>query len=107
MKLEQARYIVAVYRTGSITQAAKDLYLSQPNISNSLKNLEQELGFKILTRSQKRDYRSFATVNPFWMKLITSRIFRTRVPVWNLSSFLRPNRTAKTRLFVSATSCRN
>ena len=52
MKLEQARYIVAVYRTGSITQAAKDLYLSQPNISNSLKNLEQELGFKILTRSQ-------------------------------------------------------
>lgn len=50
MKIEQLRYVLTIYETGSISKAAKALYLSQPNISNSVKNLEQELGFHILIR---------------------------------------------------------
>lgn len=50
MKFEQLRYVMAVYQTGSISKAAKQLYLSQPNISNSLKNLEQELGIELFVR---------------------------------------------------------
>lgn len=51
MKFEQLRYVAAIYRTGSISKAAKELFLSQPNISNAVKNLETELGFQILERT--------------------------------------------------------
>lgn len=50
MKLEQLRYLMAIYETGSISKAAKQLYLSQPNISNSIRSLEKELGFNIFLR---------------------------------------------------------
>jgi len=50
MKFEQIRYVMAVYQTGSISKAAKQLYLSQPNISNALKNLERELGVELFVR---------------------------------------------------------
>lgn len=51
MKLEQLKYVLAVYETGSISKAAKKLYLSQPNISNAIKNLEKELNFTIFERT--------------------------------------------------------
>ena len=51
MKLEQLKYVLAVYETGSISKAAKKLYLSQPNISNAIKNLEKELNFPIFERT--------------------------------------------------------
>lgn len=51
MKFEQLRYVLTIYQTGSISKAAKELFLSQPNISNSVKNLEAELGFQILERT--------------------------------------------------------
>lgn len=54
MKLEQLKYVLAVYETGSISKAAKKLYLSQPNISNAIKNLEKELKFTIFERTDNR-----------------------------------------------------
>ena len=51
MNLEQLQYICAIYETGSINQAAKRLYVSQPSISNAVRKLEQELGFDILLRT--------------------------------------------------------
>lgn len=53
MKLEQIRYILAIYKHGSISKAAKEFYISRPNISNAIKNLEGELGFEILERGTK------------------------------------------------------
>ena len=53
MKLEQVRYILAIYKYGSISKAAKEFYISRPNISNAVKNLEGELGFEILERGTK------------------------------------------------------
>lgn len=54
MKLEQLKYVLAVYETGSISKAAKKLYLSQPNVSNAIKNLEKELNFTIFERTDNR-----------------------------------------------------
>lgn len=51
MKFEQLRYVFTIYQTGSISRAAKELFLSQPNISNAVKSLEAELGFQIFERT--------------------------------------------------------
>ena len=51
MNLEQLQYICAIYELGSINQAAKRLYVSQPSISSAVRKLEQELGFDILVRT--------------------------------------------------------
>lgn len=52
MKLEQLRYIVEVSNTGSITIAAKNLHMSQPNLSQSIVNLEKELNVNLFKRSR-------------------------------------------------------
>lgn len=51
MKLEQISYILEIAKQGSIGKAAKKLYMSQPNLSMSIRMLEEELGFKIFDRS--------------------------------------------------------
>lgn len=51
MTLEQLQYICAIYETGSINQAAKRLFVTQPSISSAIRKLEQEIGFEILVRT--------------------------------------------------------
>ena len=51
MTIQQLRTAMEAARTGSITQAAKNLYLSQPNASSMLRTLEQELGYEIFSRT--------------------------------------------------------
>ena len=51
MNLKQARYICAIAREGSITAAAKKLYVSQPSLSQMLKQVEGELGVALFDRS--------------------------------------------------------
>ncbi|MCD8199604.1 MAG: LysR family transcriptional regulator [Coriobacteriaceae bacterium] len=51
MQLEQLEYVLEVARCGSINAAAKSLYLSQPSLSLSIRNLEQELGIEIFSRT--------------------------------------------------------
>ncbi|MEG2204390.1 MAG: LysR family transcriptional regulator, partial [Oscillospiraceae bacterium] len=43
MNLKQARYMMTVLREGSITGAAKRLYISQPSLSQMIKLAEQNL----------------------------------------------------------------
>lgn len=50
MKLEQIVYTLEIARCGSISKAAKNLLLTQPNLSSSIKNLEDDIGFKIFQR---------------------------------------------------------
>ncbi len=51
MKLEQLRHVIEVANTGSFSQAAKNLYMAQPNLSRSVKQLEDELGYDIFLRT--------------------------------------------------------
>lgn len=50
MLFTQMRYFQTVCRFGSFTKAAEALAVSQPAISMSVKNLEEELGFKLFIR---------------------------------------------------------
>jgi len=47
------RYILEVERTRSITQAAENLFIAQPNLSKSLRELEESIGFEIFSRTSK------------------------------------------------------
>lgn len=51
MDLHQLRSVVAVAQCGSISKAAKKLYMGQPNLSKSLRELEQELGCPLFQRT--------------------------------------------------------
>lgn len=52
MNIEQLKYIVAVAKAGSISEASQRLFVTQSAISQSITNLEKELGIKIFTRSR-------------------------------------------------------
>lgn len=47
------KYAVEVERCGSITQAAENLYMAQPNLSKSIKELEDTMGFQIFARTSR------------------------------------------------------
>ncbi|MBN3769047.1 MULTISPECIES: LysR family transcriptional regulator [Burkholderia] len=51
MKLHQLRALVAVARSGSIHEAARTLHLTQPAVTRSLRDLEDELGLMLVARS--------------------------------------------------------
>lgn len=51
MNLKQALYIKTIAECGSITQAAKLLYVSQPSLSQMLRHVEEELGLSLFDRS--------------------------------------------------------
>lgn len=53
MQFQQLRYFVEVARVGSISTAAKNLYISQPSLSQQMINLEKELGIPLLIRHSK------------------------------------------------------
>ena len=43
MRIQQLAYLDKIVETGSINEAAKQLYLTQPSLSNAIKELEEEL----------------------------------------------------------------
>lgn len=51
MELRVLRYFLTVAREGSITGAANFLHVTQPTLSRQIKDLEEELGQKLLVRS--------------------------------------------------------
>jgi len=53
MTLQQLKYILAIVACGSISEAAKRLYVSQPSLSSAVKELEEEFGIEIFVRSPK------------------------------------------------------
>lgn len=53
MTLQQLKYIIKIVECGSITEAAKQLFISQPSLSNAVKELETELGIEIFYRTTK------------------------------------------------------
>ena len=51
MTLTQMNYIITISETGSLNKAAEALYISQPSLTNAVKELEKELGIIIFNRS--------------------------------------------------------
>ena len=53
MTLTQLRYIIAIADTGSMNEAAKSLFISQPSLSLAVKELEKEIGTELFKRSNR------------------------------------------------------
>lgn len=53
MTLQQLKYIVTVASKGTISEAAKELYIAQPSLTSAIKELESELGITIFNRTNK------------------------------------------------------
>lgn len=54
MTVERIRYFIEVARAGTITQAARNLYISQPNLSKQIAQLEAECGIELFSRVNHR-----------------------------------------------------
>ena len=52
MKIIQLEYFCAVCRYHSITQAAQKLYVTQPAISNAIRELEKEFSVSLFSRTK-------------------------------------------------------
>ena len=53
MTLQQLKYVIEVVNCGSISEGAKRLFISQPSLSNAIKELEKELGIDIFNRTSR------------------------------------------------------
>lgn len=53
MTLQQLNQIITIAESGSMNEAAKKLYVSQPNLSATVKDVEDELGISIFIRSNR------------------------------------------------------
>ncbi len=51
MTIQQLHYVTTISETGSLNKAAEILYVAQPSLTSSIKDLENELGITIFHRS--------------------------------------------------------
>ena len=47
MRIQQLHYIIKIVETGSMNEAAKQLFITQPSLSNAVRDLENEMGIEI------------------------------------------------------------
>ena len=52
MRIRQLQYFEKIAETGSMNEAAKQLYISQPSLSQAMKELEKEYQVQLLYRSK-------------------------------------------------------
>lgn len=53
MTLQQLKYVITVAETGTITETANKLYISQPSLTNAIHELEKEMNIVIFNRTNK------------------------------------------------------
>ena len=53
MTLQQLKYFIAIANNGSINKAAEQLFIAQPSLSASLKELERELNLELFFRTSR------------------------------------------------------
>lgn len=53
MTLQQLRYVTTVAEIGTISEAAKELFISQPSLTKAIKELEKEMNILIFDRTNK------------------------------------------------------
>lgn len=88
MTLKQLNYVIEVAQRGSISEAAKNLYIAQPSLSSAIRELEEELGFEIFLRSTKgisissegMEFLSYARQVQEQVQLLENRYFDKKAP---------------------------
>ena len=51
MTLQQLKYVIGIAETGSFNKATEKLYVSQPSLTSTIHDLENELGIQIFNRT--------------------------------------------------------
>ena len=92
MTLQQLKYVVTVAETGTITEAANRLYISQPSLTNAIRELEKEMKITIFLRTNKgiilskegEDFLGYA--RQFWNRPLFSKINTKELPAGKRNS---------------------
>lgn len=53
MRIQQLQYIIKIAETGSMNEASKQLFITQPSLSNAVRDLEKEMSIEIFHRHPK------------------------------------------------------
>lgn len=53
MTLQQLKYVITIADKGTLSEAAKELFVSQPSLTKSVKELEKEMDISIFDRTNK------------------------------------------------------
>ena len=53
MTLQQLKYVITVAETGTITEGANQLFISQPSLTNAIHELEKEMNIVIFNRRER------------------------------------------------------
>ena len=53
MTLQQLKYVVATAEKGTVSEAAQSLFISQPSLTNAIRELEKEMNITIFIRTNK------------------------------------------------------
>ena len=53
MTLQQLRYVVCIANNKSMNKAAAQLFISQPSLSSTIRDLEEEIGIELFVRSNR------------------------------------------------------
>ena len=51
MNIQQLKNVIEVWKCGSISKAAKHLYMNQPNLSRTITSLEEEFNITLFSRT--------------------------------------------------------
>ena len=99
LSIQQMRYVLEVEKTGSISQAAENLFMGQPNLSKAIKELETSLGIRIFKRTSKG-----VSVTMTGERFLND-IKKIIVLVESVESSYGSNCTEKQSLFISVPHC--
>lgn len=86
MTVQQLKYIIAAAEKGSLTEAAKALYISQPSLSGAIREVEKEAGLTIFNRcragvaltAEGMEFLGYARQVVQQMELLESRYIENR-----------------------------
>ena len=99
MNLRQIEVFRAVMTTGSTTNAARLLHVSQPGVSRLIRHLEIQLGVSLFER---RNGRLVATPEAHTLQAEVDKVYRGVVHVQNVASHLRFGNHGTLRVLSSA-----
>ncbi|WP_298703468.1 LysR family transcriptional regulator [uncultured Veillonella sp.] len=88
MTLQQLKYILTIAETGSISEAARRLFISQPSLSNALQDIEKELHQPLFMRRRNgviltqfgQQFIGYARAVHQQMDLLEDRFINSRPP---------------------------
>jgi len=63
MTLQQLKYVVATAEKGTVSEAAQSLFISQPSLTNAIRELEKEMNITIFMQGRCLNRRAFLKKN--------------------------------------------